>query len=147
MSWKYILGMKENLRQDTNLLSESDFKKLEVALNNAWSVETTYPDIVDAWSVDNAAYGHCATTALLVQELYGGVILYDKSKYHLWNELSDGAQIDLTRTQFQEPVDITIYKRKTREEVLNDENGIRTNIATRYAMIREAVFMELGIES
>lgn len=129
----------KNLYTPTLLLSKKDFQKLEKAFTRAWSKDTTYPDVKNEWSEKNRAYGQCAITALIIYDLYGGRLIYDKDNFHIWNELPDGSQQDLSRSQFQEKRIFTIYKYKTKDEVLYDENGQRTQIVKRYQLLKKRV--------
>ena len=126
-----------NLYQSSKVLSRQEFFKLEMAFNQAWSDETTYPDIKDKWSEDNKAYGQCAITSIIVFDLFGGKIIYDKANFHLWNELPDGTEQDFSRKQFLDERVFTIYKYKTKDEILHDENGRRTNVDQRYQLLKE----------
>ena len=71
------------------------------ALQHAWSRETTSDP--DVWSPGCPAWGQCAVTALVVQDLFGGQLLRAQVEgaSHYWNELEGGTQIDLTREQFE----------------------------------------------
>lgn len=129
----------KNLYTPTLLLSKKDFQKLEKAFKVAWSIDTTYPDIKNKWSDKNRAYGQCAITALIIYDLYGGRLIYDQTNFHIWNELPDGSQQDLSRSQFQKGTVLTIYQYKTPAEVLYDENGQRTQIVKRYQLLKKCV--------
>lgn len=48
-----------------------------VAIRVSWSQKTCYPPDQDQWSEKNPSLGQCAVTALLVQDLVGGNILFD----------------------------------------------------------------------
>ncbi|KKS69020.1 MAG: hypothetical protein UV40_C0036G0004 [Parcubacteria group bacterium GW2011_GWA1_42_7] len=62
------------------------------------------------WTCDNPTWGNCAEVALLVQELFGGVLIRKSLadipelsylRSHYMNRLSDGAEVDFTRDQFK----------------------------------------------
>ncbi|MBI1363082.1 MAG: hypothetical protein GC134_03780 [Proteobacteria bacterium] len=79
----------------------------EVMANNIWCAETSADPA--NWTPENPAYGQCAVTALLVQDLCGGEIVWaeavlpDGSKVsHYFNRLDGGEELDVTRGQFPE---------------------------------------------
>lgn len=125
-----------NLYTPSEMFSLEEFYKLERAFEETWSKDTTYPELKEEWSEENKAYGQCAITALVVFDIYGGRIVYDKSNFHLWNELPDGTQQDLSRKQFLEERTFSIYKYKTKEDILFDEVGQKTKIEARYELLK-----------
>lgn len=124
-------------------MSEKDFRKFEKAFEKAWTKETTYSDVKDKWTEAEKSYGQCAPTALVVNDLFGGRMLYDKKNFHIWNELPDGTQQDFSRKQFKQPTVFTIYKYKSKDEILTDENGQRTKIDERYKLLKQRFQEEL----
>lgn len=132
----------DNLYQKSATLSDDTFKKLEKAFINAWSIETVNPDVKNTWSEENKAYGQCTPTALVVYDLFGGKLIYDKENYHIWNELPDGSQQDFSRTQFTQPTNLTIYKYKTKDEILQSEHGQKSNMEVRYELLKKKVLEE-----
>lgn len=125
----------KNLYQPSSLLTKSEFKKIEKALENAWSQETTNPDVKNEWTEDNKAYGQCAITSLIIYDMFGGKLIYDKENFHIWNELPDKSQQDFSRKQFLNERTFSIYKYKTKEDILFDENGVRTKTNKRYKLL------------
>jgi len=82
--------------------------ELERAIRDSWSERSCDP--VDLpWSPANAAKGLCGVTALVVQDLLGGELLMAEIRHadgsrqgvHYWNRLPGGAELDLTRAQFE----------------------------------------------
>lgn len=83
---------------------------IDAALRAAWSADTCSPDDLERtpWSAENPAWGHCDITALLVHDLFGGVLLCgdvrssagEQQGHHWWNRLPSGLELDLTREQF-----------------------------------------------
>lgn len=73
---------------------------LREALAQAWARETSADP--GGWSSSNPAWGQCAVTALIVQDMFGGELLRCKvdSTSHYWNRLPSGEELDLTRHQF-----------------------------------------------
>lgn len=73
-------------------------------IKKSWSAETSYWP--DGWSPDNPAFGQCAVTALVVQDLLGGDIVKTKVKgdSHYLNYCSVGGAarqfVDLTLEQW-----------------------------------------------
>lgn len=74
-------------------------------LRRCWSADTSSDP--DHWQQANPAWGQCAVTACLVQDILGGDILWtmaicpDGREYsHYFNAFSDGTIYDLTREQF-----------------------------------------------
>ena len=64
----------------------------------------------DNWTPENPLHGHCAVVALLVQKNFGGQLLrasllevkgYEQMSSHYWNFLPNGAEVDLTASQFK----------------------------------------------
>lgn len=133
----------ENLYQNSQLLTQKDFKKIEKAFEYAWSEETTSPIIKNEWSEDNKAYGQCAITALIICDLYGGKIIYDKANLHVWNELPDGTQQDFSRKQYKQDLIFTVYKYKTKEDLLSDNYGLKTQIIPRYQLLKQRLEAKL----
>lgn len=70
--------------------------------------ETAYNP--ESWSRDNPLGGHCTVVSLLVQDLWGGELLraslrgteFAGMRWHYWNRLPDGREIDLTGSQFND---------------------------------------------
>jgi hypothetical protein len=92
---------------------------IEAAVRASWSIETCDPIDRHEWSTANPARGQCGTTALVVSDLLGGLLLEAEVfrdgvqvEYHYWNRLPSGVDIDLTREQFtrgetfSEPVEV-----------------------------------------
>lgn len=92
---------------------------LDDAIRASWSIETCDPVDRHEWTPANAARGQCGTTALVLSDLLGGVLLEAQVfrdgvqvEYHYWNRLPSGFDVDLTREQFSrgetfsEPVEL-----------------------------------------
>src|SRR2546427_1200536 len=77
-----------------------DLARLRQLLEKAWSKETSFDP--PSWSAKNPAWGQCAITALIIQDLYGGVLLQCEVRgiSHYLNRLGSGKEVDLTRDQF-----------------------------------------------
>lgn len=83
---------------------------LDSALRASWATDTCSPDdqAREPWQPDNPAWGHCDITALLVHDLFGGLLVLGEvdldgrpQGYHWSNELPSGIRLDLTREQFR----------------------------------------------
>jgi hypothetical protein len=79
-------------------VTESDLRR---ALAESWSRATSHDPA--HWSGENAAWGQCAVSALVVQDLLGGYLLSGKINGidHYWNRLSDEREFDVTHEQFE----------------------------------------------
>lgn len=124
-------------------MSAKPNKKLIKAIKDSWTPETSgatdwdYDDWIDA--VNYKSTGQCVVTSLLIQELFGGDLLYSDNPYHVWNKLPDGTELDLTVDQFgpdfegcSKPVIMQ------REYALKDQNR-----EPRYNMLKESVLEKL----
>jgi hypothetical protein len=79
--------------------------ELETIIRSAWSKDTS--DDPDEWTESNPARGQCGVTAMVVYDLFGGVLLVSdvmrngaRVETHYWNRLPSGLEVDLTREQF-----------------------------------------------
>lgn len=77
------------------------------ALRESWGPDTCSPEDIPSWSPDNPARGQCATTAVVIHDYFGGILVMgevlvdgERVDYHWWNRLPHGEDIDLTREQF-----------------------------------------------
>ncbi|WP_246868948.1 hypothetical protein [Saccharopolyspora sp. ASAGF58] len=69
--------------------------------------DTCAPEDIPAWHPGNPARGQCGTTALVLNDLFGGDLMRgdvhrgsEWVDYHWWNRLGGGVELDLTRGQF-----------------------------------------------
>lgn len=115
--------------------------KLELALKRSWNKKTCYPFIKKQWTAENPAFGQCAVTALIVQDFFGGEILFCKHQNHFWNQMPDNAktQIDLTRSQFPSSVVICFDSTVVRQDLLYSEAALKAKTLTRYLRLRKRV--------
>jgi hypothetical protein len=94
-------------------------------LPGCWSRKTSYQP--SRWSADNPAAGQCAVTALLIQELLGGRIVYGELNgfEHYWNYLPAEEELDLTRQQYGTPYAVRLSGNASRFALLSDPNTLR----------------------
>jgi hypothetical protein len=99
-------------------------------IEQGWVADTS---AADNWSYDRPEAGHCAVTALIVQDILGGELrrALVNGESHYWNRLEDGTIIDLTRSQFDAPLVIE-------DEVGRDRDYVLSNARTkhRYELLR-----------
>lgn len=80
---------------------------VERAIRASWGSDTCAPEDIPAWHPGNPARGQCGTTALVLNDLFGGDLMRgdvhrgsEWVDYHWWNRLGDSVELDLTRGQF-----------------------------------------------
>ncbi len=128
---------------DFNILN-MDLNTLEKALLKSWSKETSYCPA--EWSELNPSFGQCAITALIVNDYFGGDIVWAEAVLpngqkisHFFNMIK-GKEVDLTRSQFPEGTIVPkgIEKKKsfasTREYLMSYKNK-----NSRYTVLKEKV--------
>lgn len=131
----------------------TELNSLRDSLEISWSKESSAD--ADNWTSANASYGQCAVTALAVQDLLGGEILWaeallpDGSKVsHYFNEIK-GKPFDFTSNQFPYGTKIGPGIPKpgefasTRRRLLSNENTKRRYIVlgTRLSLQRMGIRM------
>jgi len=124
--------------------------ELQEALQKSWCKETAY-DAGD-WSKENPAIGQCAVTALIVNDYFGGEIVWaeavqpDGRKISHYFNLIDGKEVDITRTQFPEGTIIPQGAAKTKEFKTTREFMLSNdNTKKRYEVLKELVSKRLNI--
>jgi len=101
-------------------------KNLEKLIKNSWGRDTChYKFLWDDKSITDSA-GHCRVVSLIVQDYFGGEIIYsyvkgNKKWDHYWNKLPNGKEIDLTKDQFPKNIKFVKPKIITRKQVLKSE--------------------------
>lgn len=71
-------------------------------IRESWDKSTCW---IDCWDETKPETGHCRVTAVLIQALFGGDIIFssfDDGTTHYRNLLPDGTRCDLTEKQFPE---------------------------------------------
>ena len=114
-----------------------------VIVNMSFSKDTCYPDLRNNWSKENSSLGHCAITALVLNDFLGGKIMRCESKSgsHYYNLINEKI-IDLTVYQFKSLPDYKNGEERTREYLLSNEDT-----KNRYKLLLERVkenFLEYG---
>jgi hypothetical protein len=118
---------------------------LHCAIRASWSLDTCDPTDAADWEPTNPSLGHCAVTALVVHDFFGGELLEaevlfqngSRQGFHYWNRLA-GVEVDLTREQFkgqevvQEP------------QVIDRLPGQPWQAEEQYLVFRERVVAALG---
>ncbi len=128
----------KNLYSPSKLLSKQEFSKIIRALEKSWSAQTaTFADTTQKWSSSNPPRGQCLVTAVLINDMFGGKLIYARENHHFWNELPDKTRQDLTRNQYKTPQEFVITKYKTKDEVLNDEYALKNKTKDRYNLLRQ----------
>ena len=96
-----------------------DSEELASRLARSWRKDTSYDP--KGWSVRNRAWGQCAVTALIVQDLLGGKLLRGKVNgyEHYWNLLPNDRELDLTLRQFGVVVEASPPVEVSRDFVLS----------------------------
>lgn len=94
-------------------------------IRNLWSADTSTAGA--AWSPFRPEKGQCAVTALLVQDEYGGTLnrALVNGESHYWNTLPDGTEVDLTRSQFDDPIIIEEPQKRDREYLFGSESTVQ----------------------
>ena len=128
----------KNLYSLSKLLSKDEFAKISKALQKSWSKDSaTFADTSKQWDKTNPPRGQCLVTAVLINDLFGGKLAYDRKNHHFWNELPDKIQQDFTRSQFKNAVKLTLTKYKIKDEVLNDEHAKKHKTAEKYKLFKQ----------
>ncbi len=136
-----------NYHEPSSQITENDIDKLTRVLSKAWSLETASPKSRPKWSIDNKALGQCTVTALVVNDLFGGDIIYDTENNHMWNLLPDGTEQDFSREQFEGEVNFNHGLAVTRDEILNSEKAEIAETAKRYMVLASKVKELLAVKN
>ena len=113
-------------------------RELSQALAKGWSRATSYDPA--HWSEQNPAWGQCAVSALIVQDLLGGHLLVAKINgiEHYWNRLTDYKELDLTKHQFEHIQSVDGPTHADRDYVL-----LFPDTRRRYRQLRRSVLAHL----
>lgn len=108
-------------------------------IREAWCRETASPGCAKDWSEDNPAFGQCAVTALLIQEIYGGELLrtyVEGFGSHYYNLLPDGTTVDLTSDQFPVHVTVPHGEPRSRSYTRYSEPAVKACTMPRYELLK-----------
>lgn len=112
--------------------------ELEQAIKDSWNKDTCHPAYADKWTYENPALGQCAVTALVVQDYFGGYILNNEEYHHYWNKIK-GKNVDLTRVQFPENLEIKADRAVMRNSILKGMAAIQARTLQRYELLKQRV--------
>lgn len=98
---------------------------LKEKFNKIYAADTCYPMCRNDWNANNPTLGHCAVASLIVNDYFGGEIYKIKVNEisHYFNVIA-GDIVDLTAAQFGKPIDYSDRIKKTREEMLENEDTL-----------------------
>ncbi|MGW4381437.1 YunG family protein [Kitasatospora sp. NPDC004531] len=124
-----------------------NLRDIDRALRASWAADTCSPDDLErgGWHPDNPAWGHCDITALLVHDLFGGVLMVgevhhggQRRGFHWWNRLPSGTELDLTLEQFRDGQEVTAPRTVERPP------GPTPRRWAEYLLLRQRVAEHLG---
>lgn len=116
--------------------------EISSAISSSWERGTSFDP--SGWSKSNPAWGQCAVSALVVQDLLGGDLLVGKVNGidHYWNVLPNKRELDFTRQQFGAVKSLQGPRIITREFVLSFKETHR-----RYRRLRSKVLEKLQTQT
>jgi hypothetical protein len=99
-------------------------------LKTVYSVDTCYKSDVKKWTKDNPSIGHCAISALIIYDLFGGEIYKTKvgRSTHYFNILNNGEIVDVTAEQFSNPISYD-------NTIKVNETTLKKNVSERYNLL------------
>lgn len=104
---------------------------IRLDIEDCWGPDTCYPKQRKEWTPENPALGQCAVTTLLLHEIYGGTILFNKEWNHFWLKLPNNQDLDITRDQF---TDAPLYMEGTK---VSRSRLLKGHTKERYELLRE----------
>lgn len=126
---EHVLSKEKSPISYNPRITLEDFKKI---LPLICTKETTFPRARKNWTQDNSLCGQCTVASLLAQNLFGGELIraslkdnpnFKHMRYHYWNRLPDGIEIDFTREQFGNKYpEVLIGEVRKRKQVLRIES-------------------------
>lgn len=112
--------------------------RLSRALYRAYGRDTCYPPLKRQWTPNRRYVGQCAVTALVVQDHLGGVLVHDAQHGHFWNKVG-GKDIDLTKDQFPEDVELAATGTRDRNDMLTGPRARDAETHRRYRLLASRV--------
>lgn len=131
--------------QEARAVARRNLHDLVDALDKSWCAETSYYSGIYN-TIPCKAFGQCAVTALIVQDMFGGEILRcdtSEGDSHYWNDVPVLGRIDLTTKQFDCYHDIPYfadYEIAERDKILENDDT-----RARYELLKEKVESHIGI--
>ncbi len=113
---------------------EYSLEKVIKALHKSWANDTCYKE--SYYSVENPARGQCVVSSLVMQKYFGGELLRYKvtgdgiDESHYCNTFDDGTLIDVTDSQYTQPMTLKVAlvdlrgHVTVREKLLADEHRL-----------------------
>ena len=120
---------------------EHELQILKKLLEKARGEDTCFPLLANGWNKGNPSYGQGCVTSLLVNESFGGDIIFttailpDRSEVkHYYNSI-DGEDLDLTWHQFPEGTTKGSKEMQTIDHILN----LPDNEKQRYELLKRRI--------
>jgi len=112
---------------------------LMVGLQRAWCAETAAPGTDGAGP--GRPIGQCAVSALLMQDLFGGELLRAviDGQSHYWNRIPGGGELDVTRGQYPDEVEIPRGVVVPRSRLLEGDRAAAARTVERYRLLCDRV--------
>lgn len=116
-------------------------------LRAAWCRETASPGCQKDWSSGNPAFGQCAVSALVVQDLLGGTLVRGEVPgfgSHYWNEIPNGEGVhtyDPTRIQFPYGTTFPRGEIVPRSRLLEGGRAVAAKTSERYELLKDRLRM------
>lgn len=98
----------------------SKFSTIAEAIKLCWIKETSNQP--EKWTATNPALGQCVVTSLIINEMFGGIIIRGEMKSgqsHYWNLVGNDI-IDLTKDQFKYDLSFERIERVSSERLLDN---------------------------
>lgn len=114
---------------------ENTTLSLAKVFRQAWDKKTCFPPVKPDWNSDKPELGQCAVTALIIQDKFGGDIVYNSEFDHYWNVLPSGRKMDLTKNQFPTRVKGSAVI-VDRHEILHSANAKKFKTLQRYELLK-----------
>lgn len=118
-------------------------------LRKAWSRETASPGCQEKWTSDNPAFGQCAATALVLQDVYDGDLMrvqvegYGSHYYNLFRDQDGPLAFDATWCQFPEGTKREQGQQVERLYALHSPRAAEARTLERYMRLKERLFAAL----
>ena len=120
-----------------------NIEKMRIALKNSWGSDTIYPKDAQKWSQEVPSTGQCAVSSLVVQDYFGGNLVFSKDFNHFWICLDSDKLIDFTKDQFGFNVSFQDQINVKRRDILKGEQALEAKTSLRYKLLKNKVKKEL----